>query len=723
MEIRKFAILRYTWLGEDLGQQTTWSDNAYRALFDDANISWSLARYWMTYTIGLLKPQYELFPWRKFRTARNNDRNGTIQAAIAQAAADSDFRASNYKGVVVVVHPPPCNAGGVKGSTNLLLDQNGFHEFFAHEVGHSLGFEHAFGPAGAYNDDYCLMGFTNPQSHQITPTPPFSTTSGLHPQFWQGGRMPSGATLYRYLPSFASSACITRVGRTAAGDHELTALSETKLIEPAVLLCDAPPGELLVEYRTNSHMDRGVAPALVIHSLGRQPIPAGASEVRPTYLERVVPSPFLERAFWQDANLCVEVLGLSAYGKKAKVRISRPFPLPPGRHSGNLIQSSFGVGNYEMVACLAGNVVAHFWRENGRRDFPWHSGHRFVLGARSEGPLGLMRSTPVSANLIRAAMRAEGAGERFELLVRVNFAQLPDGSGDKLLQSAFDTRSGRWAPLEDVRAAGALIQGATGEPAMIQSDFGRNGNFEMLVPQGHVLRHFWRNNDAADRTWHAGASLALERGGDNDARRVIYDPVGVCLLNSSFKGNGAQGNFDAVVRLRPRMALDGPADALYFCAFDTGRSNWTPLTPVVADGAPIRGVTGDPVMIQGSYGENGNYELLVPIGTKLCHFWRDNQAPNFAWHAGSQIEFAGSAQGDARPAVAWPVRASMVQSNIAGDGMTGNFDVVVQVRRTRPGMSVDDQLEFLSFDTATRRWTSPKQIVADGAPIVGVVGF
>jgi len=195
------------------------------------------------------------------------------------------------------------------------------------------------------------------------------------------------------------------------------------------------------------------------------------------------------------------------------------------------------------------------------------------------------------------------------------------------------------------------------------------------------------------------------------------------MVSSSFDGNGAQCNHDAVVRMRPRINVGGLGDALYFCAFDTGRMSWTPFRAIVADGVPVRGVTGDPVMIQGSYGQNGNYELLVPIGTKLCHFWRDNQAPDFAWHGGSQIEFAGSAQGNAAPAVAWPIRASMVQSNIAGDGVTGNFDVVAQIRRARPGMSVDDRLEFLSFDTATHRWTSPTQVIADGLLITGVVGF
>src|SRR5262249_60978495 len=49
--------------------------------------------------------------------------------------------------------------------------------------------------------------------------------------------------------------------------------------------------------------------------------------------------------------------------------------------------------------------------------------------------------------------------------------------------------------------------------------------------------------------------------------------------------------------------------------------------PIQADGRPIDGVTGMPVMIQGNWGSPGNFELLVPRGNRISHYYRD-----YRWH-------------------------------------------------------------------------------------------
>jgi hypothetical protein len=46
--------------------------------------------------------------------------------------------------------------------------------------------------------------------------------------------------------------------------------------------------------------------------------------------------------------------------------------------------------------------------------------------------------------------------------------------------------------------------------------------------------------------------------------------------------------------------------------------------PIVADGAPIAGVTGNPVLIQ-SRSNKGNFELITPAASGgLAHYWRNN---------------------------------------------------------------------------------------------------
>jgi len=64
------------------------------------------------------------------------------------------------------------------------------------------------------------------------------------------------------------------------------------------------------------------------------------------------------------------------------------------------------------------------------------------------------------------------------------------------------------------------------------------------------------------------------------------------MLVSSIKGNGVQGNFDVVVRMRPQLDPEHLRDRLYFCAFDTGTMQWTAVRPIMVDGRTIDGVTG-----------------------------------------------------------------------------------------------------------------------------------
>ncbi|MGD2249901.1 MAG: hypothetical protein PVF58_15950 [Candidatus Methanofastidiosia archaeon] len=41
-------------------------------------------------------------------------------------------------------------------------------------------------------------------------------------------------------------------------------------------------------------------------------------------------------------------------------------------------------------------------------------------------------------------------------------------------------------------------------PALIQSNFGNKGNFELVVREGTKLRHYWRHNDANELPWNKG---------------------------------------------------------------------------------------------------------------------------------------------------------------------------------------------------------------------------
>jgi hypothetical protein len=46
---------------------------------------------------------------------------------------------------IVFINPPPCDAGAIGIGRQALLDQNGDHTYFTHELGHVVGYAHSYG--------------------------------------------------------------------------------------------------------------------------------------------------------------------------------------------------------------------------------------------------------------------------------------------------------------------------------------------------------------------------------------------------------------------------------------------------------------------------------------------------------------------------------------------------------------------------------------------------
>ena len=100
------------------------------------------------------------------------------------------------------------------------------------------------------------------------------------------------------------------------------------------------------------------------------------------------------------------------------------------------------------------------------------------------------------------------------------------------------------------------------------------GNFELLVPQGNVIKQYYRDNDDPTFTWHY-------------LREFDYPPLpgqlgptprSVTFVQSNFKGDGTHGNFEAIVRLASPLVTNRYPGL---------------LVPMLADGVAIVGATGD----------------------------------------------------------------------------------------------------------------------------------
>jgi photosystem II stability/assembly factor-like uncharacterized protein len=254
---------------------------------------------------------------------------------------------------------------------------------------------------------------------------------------------------------------------------------------------------------------------------------------------------------------------------------------------------------------------------------------------------------------------------------------------------------------------------ATGDPVMLQGNWGSHGNFELLVPNGMFVDEFARDLDDPARPW-----LYLRSFGVETPTILGPIPIGLTFIQSSFKGDGVHGNFEVVVRGRPPVVGQG-TDALDFWWMDSRTAQWNGPFPIMADGQPIDHVTGNPVMLQGNWGDpaNGNFELLVPRGQFVSEYVRNNQDPALAWHFLRNISYPVPING-AGPV---PVGVSFIQSTFKGDGVHGNFEAVVRVHPL-PLTGQSDHLDFWWLDSRTGQWNAGGQIMADGKPIDNVTG-
>lgn len=61
-----------------------------------------------------------------------------------------------------------------------------------------------------------------------------------------------------------------------------------------------------------------------------------------------------------------------------------------------------------------------------------------------------------------------------------------------------------WQAFE-VKPDGQLVDNVAGQPGLVQSSFGVQGNFEVVVPLTDGMAHVWRASDDPGRPWHWGA--------------------------------------------------------------------------------------------------------------------------------------------------------------------------------------------------------------------------
>jgi len=290
---------------------------------------------------------------------------------------------------------------------------------------------------------------------------------------------------------------------------------------------------------------------------------------------------------------------------------------PPPTNAGCIIQSDFGSGshhNFETLV-LEGSKLVHYWHDNADVNYTWRRGQ--VISRQATGYGCLIQSDFKS-----------GSHGNFEVVV-------PEGSQ---LVHYWHDNSNTALPWQ---RGGVISSQSTGPAGIIQSDFksGSHGNFEVVALEGRTLAHYWHDNSNVNNPWQRGGTISAVASGP------------ASIIQSDFK-SGEHGNFELV-------APEGNNLVHYFHDNSNVNNPWQRGQTVT------QGVTGPASLIQSNFGSggHGNFELLVPQGGNLVHWYHDNSNVNNPWQRGQTV-LAGIAG-----------YASLIQSNF-GSTNHGNFEAV-----------------------------------------------
>jgi hypothetical protein len=303
-------------------------------------------------------------------------------------------------------------------------------------------------------------------------------------------------------------------------------------------------------------------------------------------------------------------------------------PIVPAVTGGSaLIEDS--QGNFQLIvptsAASTSNGQLYLWtggNDGGPDPGKWRLGLNPVVGVDTVAPI--VTGAIGGSALIQSNFMGPNPIGNFEVLVNVNGGlQHWWANNSAIYRSDYWHQGNGGNPIGN---QGKPITGVIGSPALIQSNFGRQGNFEVLVNVNGGLQHWWRNNDATnvDTAWTQGNQ------GNSIVTGVMGSPA---LIQSNF---GRQGNFEVLVNVNGGLQ--------HWWRNNDATNVDTAWTQGNQGNSIVEGVVGSPALIQSNFGNKGNFEVMVLVQTQiqpsnqLFHWWRNNDATNvdIAWTQGNQ---------------------------------------------------------------------------------------
>jgi hypothetical protein len=199
------------------------------------------------------------------------------------------------------------------------------------------------------------------------------------------------------------------------------------------------------------------------------------------------------------------------------------------RSDGAYIQSDYGkTGDFESLV-IRGGLPIHYRRENDAPGRPWL--RRADLPLPGSASTATRASKQVDLNGIsffQSTLHTGGSLHgAFQAIGRVH--DLVGGS-DYLIWYSWDAKREVWRKPQTILVDDKPIAGVVGTPAMIQSDFGPIGNFELVVPHQDRLTHYWCDTGGGG-VWHKGPDLPLPIAATTATDSTGgYSATSVCLF-------------------------------------------------------------------------------------------------------------------------------------------------------------------------------------------------
>ncbi len=318
---------------------------------------------------------------------------------------------------------------------------------------------------------------------------------------------------------------------------------------------------------------------------------------------------------------------------------ARLFRVGPPVSAPALVQTSFGdLGNFELVAADPRGGIVHLFRDNDTDGNPW---------IPTEPPFGQQLGLVDDVTMIQSNFTTGGGKGNLEVIARVGNELFAFWRGDT-------AETLTWNGPFRISNENGVVQDVAGNLVLIQSSFGDQGNFEVIYPSSNGgIAPLFRDNDASDPAWRRAAPFGQQLG-------LVDD---VTMIQSNFTTGGGEGNLEVIARVGNELFAFWRGDTAETLA-------WNGPFRVSDDTVAVGDVAGAPVLIQSSFGDQGNFEVIYPSSNGgIVHLFRDNDAGDPAWHR-TGLPFAqhlDNVDG-----------VSLIQSTIAAPSAEGNLEVVAR---------------------------------------------